>query len=235
MPRRRRPYCSDIPCHVTQRGNNRNTCFLKAEDFRFYLHCLTRACERFGVSLHAYVLMTNHVHLLMTPTSSAGISAVIQSVGRRYVPYFNHLYHRTGTLWEGRHHGSIVEADRYLLACMRYIELNPVRAGLANAAMDYPWSSHRQNAGLEAPTKIVAHAVFGTFGDTFEERCRRYRDWVDEGCSVQELRQIRGATLFSSVLGEKTFRSRVEDALNTRFASANRGRSRGSRRAPNSE
>jgi len=128
MPRKPRMYIGGLPCHVIQRGNNRDACFYSDQDYQFYLYQLGEVCRRYSVQLHAYVLMTNHSHLLMTPKDEWGISRVMQSLGRCYVQYINKTYRRTGTLWEGRHKSSLVDADRYLLACYRYIELNPVRA-----------------------------------------------------------------------------------------------------------
>jgi len=130
MPRKPRVYLSGVPCHVIQRGNDRQPCFYSEEDYVFYLECLYDACKRYKVNLHAYVLMTNHVHLLVTPRVADGISRVMQSIGRRYVQYVNVTYKRSGTLWEGRHKSSLVDADNYLLSCYRYIEMNPVRAGM---------------------------------------------------------------------------------------------------------
>jgi len=121
---------ADVPCHIIQRGNNRPVCFFSEQDYLFYLECLYDACRRYKVNLHAYVLMTNHVHLLMAPRTAEGISRVMQSIGRKYVQYINVGYKRSGTLWEGRHKSSLVDTDNYLLRCYRYIEMNPVRAGM---------------------------------------------------------------------------------------------------------
>jgi putative transposase len=129
MPRKTRMYLPDVPCHVIQRGNNREACFYADQDYQFYLECLSDACHRYRVQVYAYVLMTNHVHLLMTPSRQDSISLVMQSQGRRYVQYVNQRYRRTGTLWEGRHKASLIDGEEYLLTCMRYIEMNPVRAG----------------------------------------------------------------------------------------------------------
>ena len=129
-------YLAGVPAHVIQRGNNRDACFFHEDDYRFYRQCLAEACRRYGVDLHAYVLMTNHTHLLMTPACPEGISRVMQSLGRRFVQYMNKTYRRTGTLWESRHKASLVDAERYLLACYRYIELNPVRAGMVEHPAD---------------------------------------------------------------------------------------------------
>ncbi len=146
MPRKPRMYLPGVPCHVIQRGNNQQACFFTEQGYHFYLECLTDACHRYGVSVAAYVLMTNHVHLLMTPEEKDGISRVMQSLGRRYVQYVNKACRRSGTLWEGRHKASLIDAEDYLLRCYRYIEFNPVAAGMVEHPADYPWSSYRHNA-----------------------------------------------------------------------------------------
>jgi len=137
MPRKPRMFIPGVPCHVIQRGNNRDVCFYCDDDYLFYLECLKSACKRYHVSVHAYILMTNHVHLLMQPEDEVGITRVMQSIGRRYVQYINRAYRRSGTLWEGRFKASIINAEEYLLACYRYIELNPVRANMVTHPANY--------------------------------------------------------------------------------------------------
>ncbi len=146
MPRKLRMYLAGMPYHVIQRGNNREACFFADDDYLFYLECLKDACERYQVNCHAYVLMTNHTHLLLEPLKAEGISRVMQSLGRRYVQYINKHYRRCGTLWESRHKSSLVDAETYLLSCYRYIELNPVMANMVEHPGDYRWSSYRCNA-----------------------------------------------------------------------------------------
>lgn len=147
MPRLPRHFQPALPVHLVHRGNNRQPIFLSGSDFLAFRHFLGVASPKHGVALHAYVLMPNHVHLLVTPEEAEGISKFIQSVARRYVGYFNSFYRRTGTLWEGRFHASVIESDRYFLACHRYIDMNPVRAGPVKEPSDYPWSSHRHYCG----------------------------------------------------------------------------------------
>ena len=160
MPRKPRMYLPEIPCHVIQRGNNREACFFAEQDYQFFLEYLAAACRRYRIAIHAYVLMTNHVHLLMTPTTREGISRAMQSIGRRYVQYINREYRRCGTLWESRHKASLVDAERYLLTCYRYIELNPVRAGMVEHPGDYRWSSYRHNAYGEKNALITQHPLY---------------------------------------------------------------------------
>jgi putative transposase len=146
MARKPRFNLPGYPQHVTQRGNNRKPCFFSPRDFQYYLDCLGEACINRECALHAYVLMTNHVHLLITPAKEQGVSLLMQDVGRKYVHYVNRSYGRSGTLWEGRFKASLVDADAYLLVCHRYIESNPIRAGMANSLSDYRWSSYHSNA-----------------------------------------------------------------------------------------
>ncbi|NNC55724.1 MAG: transposase, partial [Pseudomonadales bacterium] len=146
MPRKPRMYLAGMPYHVIARGNNRQACFFKPRDYHFYLDCLAKASEKYKVAVHAYVLMTNHVHLLMSPVASTGISSVMQSVGRRYVQHVNTRYQRSGTLYQSRHSASAISTDRYLLAVHRYIELNPVRANIVERPDDYQCSSYAANA-----------------------------------------------------------------------------------------
>jgi putative transposase len=176
MPRKPRMYLPNIPCHVIQRGNNRSACFFTEADYRFYLNCVKDAAGKFQVAVHAYVLMTNHVHLLMTPVDRSGISKVMQSIVRRYVQYVNKTYKRSGTLWEDRHKASLVQAEDYLLVCHRYIEMNPVRAGMVNHPGDYPWSSYRHNAYCEPDGLVHYNPVYLQLGKDNEQRCYQYRD-----------------------------------------------------------
>ncbi|MEZ0122918.1 MAG: transposase [Candidatus Reddybacter sp.] len=146
MARLTRYFIEGQPQHIIQRGNNREPIFAVERDYFFYLECLQEAAERQGLVIHSYVLMTNHVHLLVTPQTSQSIGKTLQSVGRRYVQYFNHSYRRTGTLWEGRYKATLIDSECYLLTCMRYIELNPLRANMVVHPNEYPWSSYRVNA-----------------------------------------------------------------------------------------
>ena len=175
MARLPRLFLPSIPQHVIQRGNNRQACFYADEDYRFYLECLAEAARKYRASVHAYVLMTNHVHLLMTPTSAPGISRVMQTLGRRYVRTINHTYRRSGTLWEGRYHASLVQSERYLLTCYRYIELNPVRANITEGPGDYRWSSYACNALGNPDGLIEPHEEYLKLGREPTERQAAYR------------------------------------------------------------
>jgi len=154
MPRRPRIHLAGIPLHIVQRGHNRDACFFTEADYQSYLHWLGEALKATGCQLHAYVLMTNHVHLLLTPPTADAVSGLVISLGRRYVQYINRTYRRTGTLWDSRYKSSLVQADEYLLLCQRYIELNPVRAAMVNDPAYYRWSSYRAN-GLGQPDVLL--------------------------------------------------------------------------------
>ena len=172
MPRAARTVLVDCPLHVVQRGINRNACFFSESDYRTYLRLLAEFSHRFGCSVHAYCLMTNHVHLLITPHSSDSCAQVMKNLGQCYVQGVNHRLERSGTLWEGRFHSSLITSDAYLLACYRYIECNPVRAGMVTSPDDYPWSSHRANTGGQADF-LTTHPVHGSLGsEAYKALCR---------------------------------------------------------------
>ncbi len=181
MARAARSVVTGYPLHVIQRGNNRQAVFLDDHDRHDYLRCLADATIEHGLSIHAYVLMDNHVHLLCTPDREGALSGAMQALGRRYVRHFNRRHGRTGTLWEGRFRSSLVEADRYLLACHRYIELNPVRAGRVDDPAAWPWSSHRHHLGLVVDPLVRLHPVLYTLGNTPFERESAYRRLFEDG------------------------------------------------------
>jgi putative transposase len=181
----------DVPQHIVQRGNNRGACFFEDGDRFHYLRLLAEGARELEVAVHAYVLMTNHVHLLATPRHRGGISELMQAVGRRYVPWVNKRRNRSGGLYDGRFKPRLVHSERYLLCCYRYIELNPVRAGLVPDPADYPWSSFRCNALGEPDGLVTMHSLFAELGDTPEQRRERYRAFVAEGVPDHELAAIR--------------------------------------------
>lgn len=160
MPRKTRMYIPGCPAHIVQRGNNRQDCFFCESDFRYYQEVLGEGLKRYGAELHAYCLMDNHVHLLITPLYEDSISRVIQHMGRQYVRYVNRSYGRSGTLWEGRHKGSLIDAEPYLLNCYRYIELNPVTAAMVDKPGDYPWSSYHHNGLGKLDPLITEHPLY---------------------------------------------------------------------------
>jgi putative transposase len=226
MPRQPRYALAGFPQHVIQRGNNRSPTFYAEQDYRVYLECLAEACRTHRTALHAYVLMTNHVHLLMTPGTTNGLAKVIQSVGRRYVRYINDTYRRTGTLWEGRYKASLIDTEHYLLACYRYIEMNPVRAGMVAHPADYPWSSYRHHAGLATEACIADHAQYLGLAPTPERRAVAYRALFDVHLDPAILETIRTTTNQCLVLGNDRFKDEIEQTIARRVRPGKPGRPR---------
>ena len=184
MPRRPRSIFPNLPVHIVQRGNNRRTCFRQQKDFRSYLAALRETSSQYGVAIHAYALMSNHAHILATPEDENSASKMMQQLGRKYVSYFNKTHSRTGTLWEGRFRSSSIRSARYLFACYRYIELNPVRAGLVQSPGEYEWSSYRANAEGGWSDLLTPREEWVALGESRNLRVRQYRlifgDVVDE-------------------------------------------------------
>lgn len=218
------------PQHIIQRGNNRDVIFAIEDDNRFYLEKLGAACDRFGCDLHAYVLMTNHVHLLMTPHTEDGIGKVMQSLGRYYVQYFNYSYKRTGTLWEGRYKAALLDSDAYLLTCSRYIEMNPVRAGMVDDPAEYPWSSYASNALGKHNDLITQHQLYVALGKNQCERSNAYKDMFANHIDSRELDEIRDATNKAWVLGSDRFKERIEELTSRQTKPKGRGGDRKSKK-----
>jgi putative transposase len=201
------PGCSQ---HVIQRGNNREACFYSEADYKTYLSFLKDTAVNYQVAIHAFVLMTNHVHMLITPGSEQGTSRMMQALGRKYVQYFNFTHSRTGTLWEGRYKSTLVDADNYLLTVYRYIELNPVRAGMVAHASEYPWSSYQGNA-LGKPIQLLTpHALYQRLGKTESDRQKAYRALFRGKMPERDLTAIREATNKAWVLGDDRFKAQIE-------------------------
>ncbi len=198
-----------VPLHVIQRGNNRAACFTCDDDRRLYLYYLRHAAVRFGCAVHAYVLMTNHVHLLVTPREHHAVSRLMQQVGRRYVRKFNESHDRTGTLWEGRFRSSLIDSERYFLVCQRYIEHNPVRAGMVRDALDYAWSSHRHYAAGLGDPLIAQHECYQRLGTTPAERRAAYAEICAATLADYEIESIRACLNKGQPLGSETFRTQV--------------------------
>ena len=226
MPRTPRLDLPGVPQHVIQRGNDRKACFFRRSDHDRYLQYLAEAAVTHGCGIHAYVLMTNHVHLLATPAERGAIGRMMQDLGRRYFRVVNDAAGRTGTLWEGRYKSCLVDSEAYLLTCYRYIELNPIRAGLASDPADYAWSSYHANAlgcrdGLTTP-----HEVFLRLSRDGNERRRLYRSLVAEGLSGTQLAEIRTFTQRQRALGSTEFRQVVERGTGMRAGIGRPGRPR---------
>lgn len=199
----------DYPQHIIQRGHNRSTCFFRDSDYLAYKEFLGLALEKSGCSLHAYVLMRNHVHLLVTGRFNGGVAVMMQSLGRRYVRYINRIRKRTGTLWEGRYKSSIIETDRYLLTCYRYIEMNPVRAGIVTQPEHYLQSSHVHHVNMRFDPLIDDHSLFMNLGQTAEERAFRYQRMFEKHLEEKAVDRIRSNTNSGRVLGSEKFSRQV--------------------------
>lgn len=212
------------PHHIIQRGNNRQAIFHSTADRQFLLDLLRENATKFGVAIHAYVLMTNHFHVLATPGTADGLPQMMQAVGRRYVRLFNDSNHRSGTLWEGRYKSTLIQADRYLLACMVYLDLNPVRAGLSTRAGDFTWSSYGHYAGLRVDELITPHPLFWTLGNTPFAREAAYSQLVQAGISAQEQSDLTQSALTGWALGEFSYVSGLQRQTNRRVARAFAGR-----------
>jgi putative transposase len=224
MPRKPRFNLPGVPQHIIQRGNNREPCFYSSDDYQKYLDDLKQSAEKYDCRIHAYVLMTNHVHLLVTPMLENGISQMMQALGRRYVNYINTSYHRTGTLWEGRYKSCLIDSEMYLLTCMCYIELNPVRAGMVDYPEEYIWSSYTQNAQCLNSGIIKNHPMYLTLGKTVEERQFVYRGLFQRYMENDLIHQVRDAINHELVLGRSEFKDKIEKILNrqTRLGKAGR-------------
>jgi putative transposase len=224
MPRRARLRLAGVPLHLVQRGNNRAACFLAAADRAYFLRHLGELAARFDCSVHAYVLMTNHVHLLLTPCSVDGASLLMKHLGQRYVQYFNRTYRRSGTLWEGRFRSCLVQSEAYVLACYRYIELNPVRAGVVAHPRDYRWSSYRANAyGVSNPL-VLAHDEYRRLGALPTARQEGYRELVEAELDPTTVAAIRGATNGNFALGNTRFQREIALAIGRRACRGTGGR-----------
>ncbi len=212
-----------IPQHIIQRGTNRQACFASEEDFAAYAYWLEESARKNKVSIHAWVFMSNHVHLLVTPETNGGVSRMMQTLGRHYVRYFNYTYRRTGTLWEGRFKSCVVHAEEYLLTCQRYIELNPVRAVMVAKTEEYTWSSYAAN-GLGQQVKLhTPHPVYQGLGKTVEQRTKAYRDLFRGHLGVEEIGRIRDACNAGLALGSDKFKAEVEALSGRRVKPLKRG------------
>ncbi len=230
MARQPRLDLPGIAQHIVQRGVDRQPCFATECDYGNYLQELTEASRKHGCSLHAYVLMTNHVHLLVTPAEAGAVSRMMQAIGRRYVACFNARYRRTGTLWEGRFKAALVGNARYTLACYRYIELNPVRARMVDDPSAYRWSSYRHNALGDIDPRTSEHRDYLRLAQTADKRRSVYRNLVAERLDDSEIRALRAHTQQQRAYGSESFRAKIE-ALTDRVVQVRpRGRPRSSLR-----
>lgn len=224
MARLPRLTLAGYPHHVVQRGNNRQAIFSSAADYQYLLRLLEEHAKRFEVDIHAYVLMTNHFHLLATPQNDQGLPLLMQAVGRSYVRYFNDSRGRSGSLWEGRYRSTLIETDRYLLMCMAYIDLNPVRAGLVNDALDYAWSSHGFYVGVRADKLITPHALLWDMANTPFGREVAYADLVRGGVTADQQGALTSSVLAGWALGEPAFVTELQKKTARRVNKVKAGR-----------
>ncbi len=226
MPRPPRLNVAGIPQHVTQRGVNRQPCFFRDQHYRLYLQLLEGACSAHQCEVHAYVLMTNHVHLLITPSMPDGVSLVMRDIGRDYVRIVNKDIGRTGTMWEGRFRSSLVEDDAYSLACYRYIEMNPIRAGMVSHPEDYEWSSFAANA-LGRPDPIVRpNPSYLALSQHAGCRAENYRRLFDTGLSSDQVSTIRHCLKKGVPTGGSAFVRNLEQSLSVTISNRAMGRPR---------
>ena len=224
MARLPRLTLAGYPHHVIQRGNNRQGIFTTVANYQHLLGLIEENAKRFEVDIHAYVLMTNHFHLLATPKNDKGLPMLMQAVGRSYVRYFNDLRGRSGSLWEGRYRSTLIQTDRYLLSCMAYIDLNPVRAGMVAEALDYAWSSHGFYVGARNDKLITPHALFWDLANTPFGREVAYADLVRAGISAQLQAALTRSTLAGWALGEDGFVENLQKMTERRVTIAKPGR-----------
>ena len=213
MPRQPRYFIPQIPQHVVQRGVDRQAVFFKAQDYRLYLDTLREAAHSNDCSVHAYVLMTNHTHLLITPGTERSLPLLMQAMGRGYVQKLNRQCNRTGTLWQGRYKASLIQDDRYLLTCYRYIELNPVRAGMVKHPGDYPYSSYHHNAAGQTDALLTTHSIYRSLATTQEQRLSTYRALFADEMSSELLALVRNTTNACRVLGNDRFKDQIESII----------------------
>ena len=224
MPRKKRFYQPGVPVHAFQRGHNKEPVFFQNEDYLAYLRFLKASSDALDCSVHAYVLMTNHVHLLVTPKAADAIGLLFQSIGRQFVPYINKTYRRRGSLWEGRHKGNILESEAYLLACMRYIEMNPVRAGMVEQPAQYRWSSYAANALGVDNAIIKPHEIYLALGKTPEIRQYAYQALFEKPSHADELDLIRSSLHSGTPLGNDRFEKKIESIIGSSVGYSKRGR-----------
>ncbi|MEY3445366.1 MAG: hypothetical protein RIR45_121 [Pseudomonadota bacterium] len=212
------------PHHVIQRGNNRQAIFSSSADRQTLLALLQESAQKLEVAIHSYVLMDNHFHLLATPQTALGLPQMMQAVGRRYVRYFNDSHQRSGTLWEGRYKSTLIQTERYLLACMAYIDLNPVRAGMVAHPRDFAWSSYGHYCGQRIDKLVTPHALYWELGNTPFAREAAYADMVQAGVSAVQQSALTDSALSGWALGEPDFVANLQKLTERRVAKARTGR-----------
>ena len=228
MARRPRFVLAGQTHHLIQRGHNRQPVFTDDQDRRKYLDTLREVAALHQVAVHAYVLMDNHVHLLVTPQESDGLSRMMQAQGRRFVAWFNQRHGRSGTLWEGRFRAALIDSECYFMSCMRYIDLNPVRAGIVSSCREFNWSSHAHYIGERTDSLITEHALFWALGNTPFERDAAYKDLFAQELAVADQKALTDSVLKGLPLGSTAFLARLAKQTNRPLQAGKRGRPVGS-------
>lgn len=227
MPRKARVVVPDTPHHIVQRGHNHQTVFAHDDDYQYYLGNLFEWKTKFGCKVYAWCLMTNHIHLIIqSGTETEGLSKLMKRLAGRQTRYVNRLERRTGSLWEGRFKSSPIETNTYLLACSRYIELNPVRARMVASPEDYRWSSYRMKSGLQEQKGLDLDGCYLALGSTSEKCAERYKAWVETGVSESEIRLIRESLQYGHPTGSQRFAEEIEQKLDIRLSLNKPGRPR---------
>ena len=224
MARQPRLSLAGFPHHIIQRGNNRQLIFMDTADHQRFLDLLGDYAKQFGVAIHAYVLMDNHVHVLATPSTEKALAGMMQALGRKYVRYFNDRHQRTGTLWDGRYKSTVVQSESYLLTCMAYLDLNPVRAGIVAQPLAWPWSSHAHHLGQRSDRLVTPHALYWALGNTPFAREAAYAELVQAGISAGQQAQLTDAALRGWVLGEPNFVGEIQKKSTRRVTKSKPGR-----------
>jgi len=231
MPRKPRLEVVGLPHHLVQRGVNRQTVFFDHNSYLTYLNLLKKYAEQYEVHIHCWCLMTNHVHLLVTPLQAGSMSRMMQNLNRAYVQIINMRFNRTGHLWSGRFKASLIEHEQYLFTCMRYIELNPVRAGIVKHPNDYLWSSWHANTGRRRSRLITAHICYAELGKSESERFRYYQDLVLNNTEPEEEERLRQATRQNASFGNERFTQHVTDLIGRDITAKPKGRPKKHRRS----
>ncbi|MBU0503557.1 MAG: transposase, partial [Candidatus Omnitrophica bacterium] len=224
MARRPRLFVSDVPYHVVQRGNNKIPIFLADQDYRIFLDTLQEAKTKHPCFIYSYCLMPNHFHLLIEPKEDNNVSLLIKLLGAKYVRYINKNYERSGTLWEGRFKCSLIDKELYFLTCLRYIEMNPVRAGIVNSPELYRWSSYRVRAVGERSFIVDMDHWYDNLGSNAEERQNKYRQFFQNSISDSALQLLREMTNKNGIVGSVNFKTRVEQFVHREIVIRSAGR-----------
>ena len=224
MPRKPRFFLANVPVHIVHRGHSRSAVFFEDADYACYSYWLSESSEKYGISVHAFVLMTNHVHILISPQKGADVSLFMQFIGRRYVPYINQKYGTSGSIWEGRYKASLVQEENYFLSVMRYIELNPVRANMVESPSHYRWSSFSHNSGLRSIKVIKQHQAYLSLGNDKIARANAYKELFRYDLDDEAMKKINDAWLTGTPLGNEYFKEMIERKLMTKVGQDRRGR-----------